>query len=248
MFAMNKPGDRYLAHRRRAALAALAPHLTKDSLRDALWLFQKEFTAPGVPCLIAFVDAVSSRFGIGPIDRKQLYAELFRQLNAVDERDLPDDPWPLMNNKALIPGTGAFDSGNSATTRFGMSESRGNTAKKGAESIFVALVRNIHAGLNDRTPDEQNQFWASVEASIEQMTALGAKRSVVLRWLRSAGASSVTLGLNPEQMSAVVHAVYISLCLSVGRIDADAMIDAGATKVRYLPEAAEFPPERLLWT
>ena len=250
MFAMHKPGgDGYLSHRRRAAVATLAPHLSEDSLKDALMLLEKEFTAPGVPCLIAYVDAIGSRHGIGKIERKRLYTEFYRFLNAVDERDLPADPWrPVASGPANASAALHRLQDRPEAQVTGFSNEASVLEKDAADAVYGRLISLIHAGVSERSAEEQESFWNTLDASVEMISALGAARSLLRRWLRNADAVPLEVKLTTEQMSAVVHAIYIALCVAMERVDADALFDAVVEKVRQMPEASEFQPEGLLWT
>jgi hypothetical protein len=247
---MSTPDDRYLSHRRRAAAAVLGNHLEEGSLTEALWLLQKDYTSPGVSCLIAFVDAVTARFGIDQAQCKRLYADLFHLLNAVDEQELPADPWPLMNSMAA-PQRQPNDSGSATaaqkTPLRHVARQVLQTCPK-AQAVFAMLLKTIHADMSDRAADEQHQFTNALDSSIEQMTLIGSARTLLRQRLRNLDRFSIPLALSLDEMSAVVHAAYIAACLAIGRADADGLLDRAVSKARKLPESHEFPPERLLWS
>ena len=237
---MSTPDERYLSHRRRAAAAALSEHLTADSLRDALWLLQQEFTTPGVHSLIRFVDAVTARFGIHQTERKRLYAELFRWMNSVDERDLPDDPWPLMN--------GAEQAVSSPLRSSRRVQGQSARPDRVEDVVFFGLIQALLSLLANRSVEEQQLFHGFLDSSIRQLNWIGAGSEELCSWLAELETLPKSLSLSPEQMSAVVHAVYLAFCLAVGRHDADELFEQAVATVRRLPESRGFPPERLLWS
>ena len=246
---MNTPDHHCLSHRRRAAMAVLSSHLPADSLRDALDLLQQEYASSSASSVIGFVNAVAARFGIDPAERKGLYTELFRLLHSVNEQDLPADPWsPANSGNAASRRQDDLSTAPPGVTPWQPAYRSSAHLNRDAEIVFRALVKGMQAGFGERTTfAEQRDYQVALDSSIEQMTALGATRRVLRQWLRSSDSSLPAVPFEVDVMSAVVHAVYLSSCLVIGRGETDKVLDSALEKVRRrVPEAEAFPPERLL--
>ncbi|MDT0496673.1 hypothetical protein RM530_04765 [Algiphilus sp. W345] len=73
-----------------------------------------------------------------------------------------------------------------------------------------------------------------------------ATSAVVRRWAIEGANLDALMSLAPPDYAAVIHGLYITACEAVGPVAADRLLTHAVSTAGALPEAAQFPPNRLL--
>lgn len=101
------------------------------------------------------------------------------------------------------------------------------------ESIIKGMKRAPHPG------------WYDFTQLLAKHLPL-ASSAVVRRWAIEGANLDALIGLSPPDYAAVIHGLYIAACEAVGPVAADRLLTHAVSTAGALPEAAQFPPNRLL--
>ena len=71
-------------------------------------------------------------------------------------------------------------------------------------------------------------------------------RSALVRWVDGEAADDFLRSLDVERYSVLTHLLYVAACEALGPVAADRLMSQAVRSAETLPEAATFPPQRLL--
>jgi hypothetical protein len=257
------PANPAEATRRRAAYAAFGPLLAEPQLIEALWLLQRSYKDDRMSTLIAYVNAVTERFGL--MDRrKDLYADYYGNLRLSDA-ELPPDPWPLMTGEpparpappretvttapppeASPPaaGPGPAEAGEPVPESPGPQPAAEDLPP--AVKVFSAYAAAVLAETEHRHAGEKDDFLGQVVDLLPQAgLTLGARESA-RAWASAPGPGQWKPSLREAELADLAHLIYVALCDAVGPVAADEIVTLAVAAAARLPEARQFSPRLLL--
>lgn len=241
------------ARRRRAALAVFGPLLDNDALIDALWQMQENVWGEAVTDIIRYTDQVAERALIDGAARKRLYEALYKALRA-DERDLPPDPWPAMQQARP---------GRTATTVVPLPTRQPvhipapsipapappppppEPPPPDHQAVFAALITTALLEVQQFHPGAQEELRQDMLREMAQARLSGPVRQAV-RDALSQPECPWRVNASPAELSELTHAFYIALCHSLGPVEADDVLTQAVGAAERLPAARRFPPGQLL--
>lgn len=248
-----------LSLRRRAAYAVLAPLLEEEALLDALRLQHQSMRGDSVSDIIGYIDQVAARHHIDAASRKKLYEAYFKALKQ-PENDLPMDPWPLMQI-SIAPAPVAEPAPPPPAPPVVPVESlQPVTAAMQAIAPPPAPVqsspdRAVCAELLRSVLLEVQRFHGAVMLSDLRSSALeqldqGKLSQPVRRQVRDAWAQPMqyhwVIEGTPQELSQVVHQLYVALCEALGPVDADQVLNRAVRAAEQIPQARQFSPRKLI--
>ncbi len=111
--------------------------------------------------------------------------------------------------------------------------------------VAVALLTAIRSRLVARTGRPSADFIDDLGHLLADRDGLHEMAAPALGWLVQGGPMP---DLTFDQLTNLVHKVYIALCHSLGPVSADEVFYAAVEHAKSLPEAAQFPPTNLIFT
>lgn len=111
--------------------------------------------------------------------------------------------------------------------------------------VAVALLTSIRGKLIARTGRPPADFIDDLGNLLAARDGLHEMAAPALGWLVQGGRMP---DLTFDQLTNLVHKVYIALCQTLGPVAADELFYAAVEHAKTLPEAAQFPPTNLIFT
>ncbi|MFM2341490.1 MAG: hypothetical protein RLZZ592_1143 [Pseudomonadota bacterium] len=258
--------------RRRAACAVLSPLLDEEELLSALHLQHESMRGDGVADIIRYIDQVAARHAIDPASRKKLYEAFYKALR-LPEDQLPMDPWPMMQAEAVAavatppapalaprpapaappppvsihPVATALQAAASVAAAPAAAASPVETSPLPPEQAVCAdLIRQALAEVQRFHPASMRDLCDSALDLIpgQRMTA-SLQRTLRELWNRPLQTHWV-LDLAVNELSQVVHLLYMALCEALGPVDADQVLTRAVKAAEQGPQARQFSPRRLI--
>lgn len=249
-----------LSLRRRAAYAVLSPLLEEDALLDALRMQHQSMRGDSVSDIIGFIDQVAARHHIDAASRKKLYEAYFKALK-LPENDLPMDPWPLMQIGTATPAPAPAPAPIPPAPRAVSAESlQPVTAALQASApppppaVQTSPDRAVCAELLRSVLGEVQRFHGAAlsdlrSGALEQLDQ-GKLSQPVRRQVRDAWAQPLqyhwVIEGTPQELSQVVHQLYVALCEAIGPVDADQVLNRAVRAAGQIPQAQQFSPRKLI--
>ncbi|MGJ8668561.1 MAG: hypothetical protein ACSHXK_03635 [Oceanococcus sp.] len=127
-----------------------------------------------------------------------------------------------------------------------------NTSSQGAspqesagEKVALALLASIRKALAGSSGRPSSDFIEDLGQRLSSKDGLQEMAAPALGWIVQGGQMPE---LTIEQLTSLVHKVYVTLCTSLGPVAADKIFYTAVEHAKTLPEADVFPPSNLIFT
>lgn len=114
------------------------------------------------------------------------------------------------------------------------------------QAVFATLMGSVMAGVRQFHPDALADLLADGRARFERLRVPAALRQGGRTALSAEDASAWVLEGSVEQLSSLVHEMYVALCEALGPVDADQILMQAVRQAEQRPEARQVPPSRFL--
>lgn len=114
------------------------------------------------------------------------------------------------------------------------------------QAVFATLMGSVMAGVRQFHPDALADLLADGRARFERLRVPAALRQGARKALSAEDASTWVLEGSVEQLSSLVHELYVALCEALGPVDADQILMQAVRQAEQRPEARQVPPSRFL--
>jgi hypothetical protein len=112
--------------------------------------------------------------------------------------------------------------------------------------VFANVVAALLNGVRQFHPQALGDFVVDCRTRLEHTGVSPGLRQAARDALVSADPKAWHLEATPAELSALAHEFYVTLCESLGPVDADQILMHAVRHAEQLREAREFPPGRLL--
>ena len=116
---------------------------------------------------------------------------------------------------------------------------------RAGSKVAVALLTAIRAKLIARTGRPPAEFIEDLGQLLSAAGGLQEMAAPALGWIIQGGRMPE---LSFEQLTDLVHNVYVALCHTLGPVPADELFYKAVEHAKTLPEAEQFPPTNLIFT
>jgi hypothetical protein len=232
-------------HRRRAAFMTLSEVFKDEQLMDAMWMIEEKDHSANKYTFIGFVGITTELLGINSHIVTSLYRKLNRNLDLKDQ-ELADDPMPQMLDYQDMNQTDKTVEKKSVTPKRLTTNSPIETKGTPAMTVFVALISNIASKAEFPQNENYPLFNLTLKDEIVSATVDTVSRDQLVSWADTLNLNDFKKNIQVEELSTLVHCLYIALCKAFG-IDKANKIMRDAIKLTSKIEAAKsFPPKNFL--
>lgn len=238
------------AKRRKAIHYGLAEFLEKQELLSALWIWEKEFgkTPSAFDSLYSFTKRVCEHFNKISI-RSDIHNSLLNAM-LMPENELGTDPHREMlamqstsppPAKAIVPPKPAA----AVTTTVSVEEELAKNIPA-ANIVFSVLLQSILNQI-DKQRKEDGVECRNYLAEIILKLQLSSIANIELRgFILTQKPKFLLKAYSREQMSQLLHTLYIWMCQYVGPVMSDTIMATALRSAESLPESSQFSPRSLL--
>lgn len=216
----------------RAALAdGFAGVLGEPHARSALALWDQRYAAGKPYALIEYVNEIATALTLPTRQRHELRMALYRALLArgID----PTLNTPTHASASPAPAQAA----KTPTATPG-----GNAAFRVFRCVAQALFQGVRAdGLGGA-----RLFEDALRRQADSHGLTPAGRHALLRWAAEEDDDGYFQRMSSSEYPAIAHLLYVAACEALGPVAADRLLSRAVKQAEALPEAASFPPQRLL--
>jgi hypothetical protein len=114
------------------------------------------------------------------------------------------------------------------------------------QAVFAALVEGMVVGLRSFQAAALSEWAADGRARLDRLRLPAALRQAVRDALAAPEAAQWQFDGTVEQLSSLVHELYVALCEAVGPVGADQVLVQAVHRAEQRPEARQVPPSRFL--
>ena len=218
---------------RDALAAGFEDVLGSQHVETALRLWDRHFAAGKSHALIEYVNQLAAALMLPTRQRHELRMALYRALLA---RGI--DP-TRGSDTARTPRAGADSS---PIPRIDIGAGGNSPAFRVFRQVALAVLRGMRA-------DALGAARTFAEALDRHAGSHGfdaSARSALVRWVDGEAADDFLRSLDVERYSVLTHLLYVAACEALGPVAADRLMSQAVRSAETLPEAATFPPQRLL--
>lgn len=112
--------------------------------------------------------------------------------------------------------------------------------------IFNSLINQIVYQTKNVNPDSYNKIFEHIVASLPKLHINGSVSEKIGTWCEARGNGEIRAELGVEEMSKIIHTIYIFLCESISPVVSDRILGKSVQVTEKLPEAASFSPRKFL--
>lgn len=217
---------------RDALAAGFADVLGTQHVDTALRLWDRHFAAGRPHALIEYVNQLAAALMLPTRQRHELRMALYRSLLA---RGI--DP---TRSNAAGPARPIGDG--TPITRIEITGREGNPAFRVFRQVALVVLQGVRA---DALGAAQI-FAAALDRHAESHGLDAGARHALGRWIAGEAADDFLQSVSVEAYSNLVHLLYVAACEALGPVAADRLLSQAVRRAEALPEAASFPPQRLL--
>lgn len=214
----------------RAALAdGFAGVLGEPHARSALALWEQRYAAGKPYALIEYVNEVATALTLPTRQRHELRMALYRALLA----------------RGIDPTLGA----SSRTPPAAAPPPKSTTATPGGNAafrVFRCVAQVLLHGVRADGLGGARLFEEALRRSTDAHGLTPAGRHALLRWAAGEDDEGYFQRMASSEYPAVAHLLYVATCEALGPVAADRLLSRAVRQAEALPEAASFPPQRLL--
>ena len=114
------------------------------------------------------------------------------------------------------------------------------------QAVFGALVTALFRGVRQFHPEAMGDLLLDCRARLEHVRLAPGLRQAARDALTAPAAHAWYLDASQDEFSTLAHEFYVSLCESLGPVDADHVLMQAVRQAERLPQAREVPPGRFL--
>ncbi len=237
-----------LTRRRCAAFMALSEVLKGEQLMRAMWMLEKRDKSIDKMAFIGYVGIAAELLGINNIIiATTLYPKLTRNLD-LPNQDLADDPMPQMlefrDNRKVNKQT-ETNRGNVTSTKK-IDSTRGKTKGTPEMHVFAVLISRIVSEAGYPEAESYYIFNEVFKEEIEKAKLHEDNHKQIIVWVDTLSIKSFKRNIVAEELSAIVHCVYIALCEALGPVKTDKILNQAIRYSSKLPAAKIFSPKNFL--
>ncbi|MDP3858609.1 MAG: hypothetical protein Q8Q73_12695 [Stagnimonas sp.] len=231
--------------------AAIASVLDEPRAAAAVELWEREFAASKPDALVELVGRIGDAISEDPRARHQARVALYK---ALIERGL--DPAATMRATAtaiaaskatLLPAKPASPAPAPVAAAFNplATGSFGRAPSRPAYVVFERFCETLLHGVQSESPSAGQLLAISLRAQAGRAKAFKSRLNALADWAAGGSLESYREAADSE-LSEAAHCLYIALCEALGPVSADAKLALAVQTTQKLPEAAAFPPRKLL--
>lgn len=208
---------------REALHAGLEHILDAAQAHSALVLWDREYAATRPNALIEYVNDVAAALALPTRQRHEVRMALYRALLArgIDPTQsrsgAPTPPAP----RAPVEGTAAF-------------------------RIFRSVALGVFDGVRRPGASASGAFIAALTRRTPGGGLTDTAQRALETWALQHDDDGYFRRLSPAEYAPLTHLIYVAACEALGPVGADRLFAQAIARAEALPEAAEFPPRRLL--
>ena len=228
--------------RRRAAFITLAEVLEGDQLMRAMWMLEERDQSADKMTFIGFFGVTAELLGIKSNLITTLYSKLNQNLDLPDHQ-LHDDPMPQM-----LEYRGISNAGQQAQPEKAQATKNVTGKKKGSleMTVFVALISRLTISAGYPQAESYQAFNEAVKEEIATIYIEDSSRKQIIDWVDVLNLTAFKSNFAPEELSPIVHCMYIALCEVLGPVEADKILNQAIHYTSQLPLAKKFSPKNFL--
>ena len=236
-----------LTQRRCAAFMTLSEVLEGEQLMRAMWMLEERDQSADKMTFIGFVGITAELLGINNNIITTLFPKLNRNLD-LPNQELPDDPMPGMlkfrgikeniktaaNEDYVAPPPKQIDS------------TPGKTQGTPEMTVFVALISKITSEAGYPEAESYSLFNEVFKEEVANARLYEDNRVQIISWVDTLSIKSFKRNIVAEELSVMVHCLYIALCEALGPVQTDEILNQAINYSSKIPAAKIFSPKKFL--
>ncbi|MFA5940125.1 MAG: hypothetical protein WC809_12280 [Sinimarinibacterium sp.] len=231
---MSKPAD--LIRRRKALHLGLIGTLDEAQAQIGLRLWDASFAEQKPAAIIEFVAQLSAQLALPPKQRHEMRMGIYQ---ALLKYDAGREPIPEVNG-ARPPHAMAV-----------MAPSMPETAPAWVSGtpqfvVFSTLLQHLLDALRIMEAVARHDLIQSLRGSTGRSGLDFGLHHALTQWIKEGASLSAFATATEDALALAVHTLYVAFCEAVGPVAADQLLARAVRVADALPEAARFPPRRLL--
>lgn len=225
-----------ITRRRKALHLGLAGALDESQSQIALRLWDQSFALQKPGAIIEFVAQLSSQLGLAPKLRHEMRMGIYQ---ALLKYDAGREPIPEINGAKPAHTAIQITAPLPATPLARVS---------GAPQyvVFCALLQNLMDGLRIVEAVAKHDLIQSLQKLNGRSGLDFGRHHALTQWAKEDAPLGAFAAEPEEVLAQAVHTLYIAFCEAVGPVATDQLLARAVRAAEALPEAARFPPRRLL--
>jgi len=226
------PGLDEINRKRRAVYTALQPFFTNQKLMDVMWLWEEDYASSQRRSMRQFINEICQ--GQDRSTANSAYHNLMTHLQDTQTK-LDEDPYLLML---------AYRSGK-------LTFAKPTSSKLPALTDPLIVFNNVLDTFVYMLEQEDSYYAFKVREYVAQQVGLHGEEldlqqiNELYVWMKYRE-NRLEYPYTPEQMSLVLHLVYIGSCEYFGPARSDQLLAVTIANVEKTPEAKKFPPKMIL--
>lgn len=221
-----------ITHKRRAVFTALKPFFGNKEVMDVMWLWEEKYSSSQQRSMRQFINEICQ--GQERSQANSAYHSLMTHLQDANTK-LEEDPYLLML---------AYRSGK-------LTFAKPATMKLPVLNDDMIVFNNVLDSFVYMLEQEDNYYAYKVREYVAQQVGLQGEELELQQinelyvWMKYRE-NRLEYSYSKEQMSMVLHLVYIGSCEYFGPARTDQLLAVTIASVEKTPEARKFPPKLIL--
>jgi hypothetical protein len=224
------------AERRRAIGIGLQAALGQDDTENALLLWDTGYAEIKPHAVADFVEAVATQFKLGSNERLKLRMSVMHAvLTSLQSR-------PAAANGSLNGASRPV-----AAPATPQPAPRPDMNPQPGVSVFVHMAERMLAGVRRHGGAVHRNFLDALRQQLNHAESpLPLQLPALMRWATDLAPVPAFGGYSDHGLAHLLHLIYVSAAQTLGPVAADTLLTQAVVQAEQLPEAARFPPRRLL--
>ena len=224
-----------ITRRRKALHIGLAGALDESQAQIGLRLWDQSFALQKPGAIIEFVAELSSQLSLAPKLRHEMRMGIYQALLKYDAGREPipeaNDVRPVHTASQMAPLPATAIARVSGTPQY---------------VVFCALLQSLMDGLRIVEAVAKHDLIQSLQKLSGRSGLDFGRHHALTQWAKEDAPLGAFAAESEEVLAQAVHALYIAFCEAVGPVATDQLLARAVRAAEALPEAARFPPRRLL--
>lgn len=236
-----------LIRRRCAAFITLSEVLEDEQLMRAMWMLEERDQSADKMTFIGFVGVTAELLGINSNLVTTLYSKLNHNLNLPDH-ELSVDPMPqMLKFRGIDKGSQQKTAEtNQAAVTQQVKTTPGKIKGTPEMTVFAAFISRLASEARYPQAESYRLFNDVFKDNIAKATLNDDNRKQILDWVDVLNLKAFKKNIAANELSTMVHCLYIALCEALGPVKADDILNQAIIQTSKLPVAKLFSPKKFL--